>query len=475
MDWRLRALLKSGRGQEGFTLVVAMGIGVIILLLTATLITKAQEDQVNAIAQSQTGNSLAVAEGGMARVLAELTQANNSVLLTRNYDSVDLKTNKTYFGPDGIFKNGDEENTAVNEWTSIPATCGSAAASPSINYSGTIGTNGQYSLKAYRYNSIRKTGTFLVEGKQANSVSYVETTLSISTGQDFPGVLASESAYLQGRSILGKNGNVYYNPALSANSSLTGFAAPGDANRGQYLNAIWSGAIDGYTGDPVSGKIVACQRSFTIPHTPQGAYLNLGTLKGNGTVVALGGGITSYQTSKVELQATDTWTFDTTAGPIYLYVAGTFSMKGSAKILNIRSDGQPPRVGDLRIIGSGGSGYEFGLFGNACIQTAFIYNRESDLQIQTIGDGCASPGNTNVEGVVWVEDLLSSRNDAATRLDPDYDGDIIKTITVPPITSGIAVPDDVSSLSDILTTGLNQPIPIKGKLNAVLSWRRVQL
>jgi hypothetical protein len=450
-----------------------MGIGVIVLLLTALLITRAEEDQVNAIAQSRTSNSLAVAEGGMARVLAELTQANNSVLLTRSYDPINSKAGTTYFGPDGISKNGDEESAAVNEWTSIPATCGAAAASPSINYSGTIGTNGKYSLKAYRYNPTRKTGTFLVEGKQANSVSYVETTLSISTGQDFPGVLVSESVYLQGRSILGKNGNVYYAPALSDNPSLTGFAAPGDANRGQYLNAIWSGAIDGYTGDPVSGKIVACQRSFTIPYTPQGT--NLGALKGNGTVVAPGGGITSYQTSKVELQGTDTWTFDTTAGPIYLYVVGTFSMKGSAKILNIRSDGQPPRVGDLRIIGSGGSGYEFGLFGNACIQTSFIYNRESDLQIQTIGDGCATPGNTNVEGVVWVEDLLSSRNNAATRLDPDVDGDITKTITVPPITSGIAVPDDVSSLSDILTTGLNQPIPVKGKLNAVLSWRRVQL
>ncbi len=466
MDRRLRLLLKSGQSQQGFALVVALGIGAIILLLTATLITKAQEDQTIASARSQTSNSLAVAEGGMARALAELTKPNNSVLLTRNYDPINPQTGKTYFGPDGILKNGDEDSTAVNEWTSsIPSTtCGSVATPPSINYSGTIGSKGQYTLIAYRYNATSNTGTFLIEGKQANSVSYVEITLSISLSQDFPGILASESVYLQRRSVLGKNGNVYYNPVLSGDSNLTGFAAPGDANRGQYLNAIWSGAIDGYTGDSVSGKIVACQRSFTLPYAPQGA--NLGNLIGSRTVVAPGGGITFYQTPQVQLKATDTWTFDTTAGPIYLYVTGAFSMNGSAKIQNIRSDGKPPRVGDLRII-SGGGGYQFMLFDNACIQTAFIYNAESDLLIQTLGDGCTSPGNTNIEGVVWVEDLISSRNNAVTRLEPDDDDPIITTNGV---TSGIAVPDDVSSLSDILG-GIN--LPIRSKLTGVLSWKRV--
>ncbi len=459
--------LKQKQRQQGFTLVLAMGIGLVILLLAVTLITKAQHDKVSATARSRTGNSLAIAEGGMDRALAELSEPNNSVLLTRNYDPINPQTGKTYFGPDGIFQNGDEESTPVNDW-SLPVnnTCGAAATSPSMNYSGTIGTSGQYILKAYRYNATRQTGTFLVEGKQVNSVSSLQITLSISVDQDFPGILVGESIYLQGRSIEGKNGNLYYSPALSANSSLTGFAAPGTPSRGQYLNAIWSGAIDSYTSDRVSGKIVACQRSFNLPYAAQGT--NLGVMNGNRTVIAPSGGI-QYQTSRVELTSTDTWTFDTTAGPIYLYVTGRFSIRGSAKILNVRSDGQLPRVGDLRIIGSAGDGYEFAIFDHACIQTAFLYNPESDLQIQTSGDGCASPGSTNIEGVVWVEDMLSSRNTTTTRLDPDYDGDIITTIGA---TSGVAVPEDISSLSDILPS-IN--LPIKGKLSAVLSWQQVQL
>jgi hypothetical protein len=105
-------------------------------------------------------------------------------------------------------------------------------------------------------------------------------------------------------------------------------------------------------------------------------------------------------------------------------------------------------VGDLRIIGSAGK--HFNIYDNACIETAFVYNRDAHLDLNTSGDGCPSSGETNIDGVVWVQ---SVHNNSAS-------------------TSGIAVPDDVSSLSDILNS-LN--LPTKSKLSAVLSWQRVQL
>jgi hypothetical protein len=443
MKRRLKGLQKFGQRDQGFTLVVAMAIGVIMLLLTTTLITKAQQDQAISTTRSRTSNSLAVAEGGMARTLAELIKAHNSVLLTRSYDPLNLQTNKTYFGPDGILNNGDEEAAAVNEWSNIPASCGAAATPPSITYTGAIGANGQYTLKAYRYNASNKTGTFLVEGKEKTGTSYLVVTTAISSSVVFPGVVSMEQTELSGRRILGGNGNIYYDPALSSNPSLTGSAAPGAANRDAYLNAIRSGSAFGFS-DNVAGTVTACKLALKLSISPQGT--DLGTLKDTQTLPS-SGSITYYQAKKVELKGTSTVSFDTTTGKVYFYV-DDFKMEGNSKIRNVRTDGRPPQVGDLRIIGTGGKNFD--LKDNACIETAFFYNPSGHLDLGTSGDGCPSSGETNVDGVVWVQYL---HNNSASP-------------------AGIAVPEDVSSLSDILND-LN--LPIRSKLNGVLNWQRVKL
>jgi hypothetical protein len=449
MHRQLRVLLKPGQHQQGFTLVMAMGLGLVMLLIATTLIAKAQQDQAIATARAKTNNSLAVSEGAMARVLAELTKPNNSVLLTWNYDPINPQTGKTYFGQDGILKNGDEETTAVNEWASIPAgaACSSGTTAPSVNYSGTIGTKGQYTLKAYRYHATHKTGTFLVEGKQETAVSHLVVTTAIHSAiESFPGVVSTDKLELLGRSILGSHGNVYYDPVVSYNPSLTGAAAPGEPARADYLNAIKSGANDGFTTDNVAGKIIACKLNPTYSDWPQGT--SLGTLKNTQTFVSAGGDITYYQTNKIELKDNDIVTFDTTKGPIYLYVDGAAQIMDNAKIRNIRTDVAPPRVGDLRIIMS--VSQPFKVQDAACVQTAFIYSRRDKLELAGKADGCPSDGNSNIDGVVWMKGIFQTSGDS----------------------SGIAVPDDVSSLSDILNS-LN--LPTKSKLSAVLSWQRVQL
>lgn len=221
MNYKLPVAFRRRSNDQGFTLPVAVAMGLVMFIASATLVSRSQSDQVIASARRGTGGSLAVAEGGIARTLAQLTQANNAVLLTRNYDAVNPTTGKTYLGPDAILSNGDEESTAVNWWTgggsgSSPCT-GATTGSPSMSYSGTIGTDGEYTLQAYRYNSTSKTGTFLVQGRQGTSAARIAVTVAInSTASDFPGVLAVETISLLGRSAVGTNGNVYYDPAFSA-------------------------------------------------------------------------------------------------------------------------------------------------------------------------------------------------------------------------------------------------------------------
>jgi hypothetical protein len=451
-QWRQR--LKPRQGQEGFTLVLSIGIGLVMVLLVTTLITKAQKDQVIALSRSRTSNSLSVAEGGMARALAELTKPNNSGLLTRNFDPINPNTGKTYFGPDGVLKSGDEESTTVNSWATVPSGggCTTGSGSPSISYSGMIGTAGEYILKAYRYNPLTKTGTFLVDGKQAKAIAHLVVTTTISANTDnFPGVIAVEKMELYGRSISGNNGNVYYDPVFSANPSLTGSAAPGDLARPDFLNAIKSGTNDGFTSDNVSGRINGCKLdpASSLPNaTPAGAT-DLGDITGNLTLTGGVGGA-NYQAKKIDITGTTEINADTTAGPVYLYVNGLITVKGDAKITNLRTDGALPRVGDLRIIIS--TTDQTQIYENACINTAFFYSPQGNLQFGGGGDGCPSPGNSNLDGVVWVREFTNTNTSS--------------------LYPGVAVPANVSSLSDAIA-GLN--LPTKSRLTGVLNWQQVQL
>jgi hypothetical protein len=456
---------------QGFALPLAMGLGLVILTLGITTLLTADGDRKTAWTRKQNDLSIVVAETGIARTLAQLSKPNNNVLLTRNYDTVSSKTNKTYLGPDGVFRSGDEESAAIDEWQNPPTpwNCPGTPSvdPPSISYSGSVDANSRYTLESYRYNPISRTSTVLVKGEALGSFAQIAVTLSMTPAlENFPGVLASESLYLQGRSVSGRNGNVYYNPDQSGYQSATGFAAPNNVTRPQFLNAIWAGSTDGFTNDTITGNIVACKVTFTAPYIPQNSVIPLAKLAGNVNIPALGNGITYYETSRVELKNNDTVTADTTRGPVYLYVNGDFTMKGNSKILNIRTDGKNPQVGDLRIINAAGDGYAFEMFNNTCIQNAFLYNPESDFHIQTVGDGCPSPGSTNFEGVVWAEDIISSTTNSTTRMDIDGDNDIIHTSNA---ASGIAVPDDVSSLRDMANS---IKVPFKYRLNRIVDWKR---
>jgi hypothetical protein len=82
--------------------------------------------------------------------------------------------------------------------------------------------------------------------------------------------------------------------------------------------------------------------------------------------------------------------------------------------------------------------------------------------------GCPG-GRGSVEGVAWVEDLLSSRNSSSSRKDPDKDGDLE---TKAGATSGFIIPSDITGLEDMLE---ELRWPIQYKFGEIKSWQRVRL
>ncbi|WP_299489025.1 hypothetical protein [Acaryochloris sp. IP29b_bin.137] len=474
---------------------LAMGLGFVMVILGLSTMMIAQSDRISAFNRKEAGASLAIAEGGMARTLAQLTAPNNAVLLNRNYDTINPKTGQTYLGPDGTFNSGDEEASAIDEWTGYdPSTtpCHQLKewGSPNLVTTGSMGETGTYTVKAYRFNPLEQKGTLFVEASKDGKTTGVLITIAVRPDlDDFPGVVLIEpsgnpdSTYatgvlaLRGRKLQGSKANVYYRPSSSADPSLTESAGPGDADRDSYLNAIWSSSLDGVSEDTVQGQIFACTLRPNIPIGEAGT--DLGTIDDSTTITGVGGKTRTYFTvDQIDLCGNEILTVDTTNGPVQIDFTNTgvyqhgITLRESAKILNVRTDGQPPRVGDLRIIARKHD--RVTLYDQTCIQNAFLWFPYDELRLLTTGPGCPGGQNTNVEGVLWMEAILSSKNEASHRnveylgsIGDDYD---LKTKSGE--NSGISVPEDVTSLLDLLKY---IDWPARYRFGGVLQWQRVRL
>ena len=472
-------------------------MGLVLTVMAVTTIILAQNDRSIALQRRESSSGLFVAEGGVARILAQLQKPNNALLMVRNFDTLNPSTNKTYLGPDGVPNSGDEETAAVDQWTGYDLSShacfrAEGVGAPNLVKMASMSTDGTYSLKAYRYDPANRLGTLIVEGINKGQSSLVSVAFKVEpVTDDFPGIIVGRpylgvkavALILRGRQILGSKGNVYYEPSSSADSALTGISKPRDINRGSYLNALWSSNnYDGANGDTVSGGIFGCNVMSNIPY--KGTGTNLGILNANQTLSGMKGvNPTVFQVNQIDLANSDTLTVDTTDGPVQIEITDKgnpgsmpeagIRLRNSAKIVNIRRDGQPPKVGDLRIVIRGNSLTT--LYDQTCIQNAFLYSFQDELRLFTSGPGCAGGRNTNFEGVAWAEYIISSKNSSSNRSITNYaasSNSEFDTLVTPGATSGIAITEDPSSLMDLVS---DLDWPVRYRIGQIKTWQRVRL
>jgi hypothetical protein len=462
-----------------------------MLGLTAALVT--QTDRTTASARRQIGASLAVAEGGADRVMLELSRRHNSILLSRNYDPINPRTGRNYLGADAIPNSTDETTTALDEWTGFNPSSSSCyqqagVGAPTLNatlpLTGTLGVDGRYTLRAYRYNPRQQSGVFWIEGTyRGQSTALVITVVVKPDLEGFPGIVGSRPwpvdpagvVALRGRHVLGRNGNIYAVTGSPTASPLVG-QAPANTPRPQYIDYLWSAAADGGTGsDHIGGKIEICDLEINIPPSP--SSIVLGVVDSDYTFTGTNASApTVYQIDEILLNGDEVITIDTTNGPVTIEVTNVgvagISLYDNAKIRNIRTDGRPPRVGDARIMIRGNRTTY--LFNQSCIENLFIYSFLEQVEFLTTGAGCPSGRNTNFEGVIWAESIISSKNNVANRninyLNSPWP--YMETLVTPGATSGIYVPEDVSSLTDLLRY---TKWPTRYRFGGVIGWQQVRL
>jgi hypothetical protein len=464
----------------------------LILSLTASLVL--QTDRNISTQRRQNASNLANAESGSERLLLELSRRHNAILLGRNYDPINPATNRSYLGPDGQLNSGDESTTPTDEWTGYnpsqsPCFQQANIPAPQMPVTGDLPGGGSYTLRAYRYDPNRRQGVLLIEGAMPNQpTTILAVTIAVIAPETnrFPGILATAPdpssplgiVALRGRVALGERANIYYPPNISGNPSATGGAGPGDPNRAEFLDSVWAGPADGVVGDAIQGSINACQIYTNLPYQPPAAAINVGNINNNETLGGSPNQITHYLVNEIHLKRTRTLTVDTTQGPVYLYIDKEIELQDSSRILNIRTDGQPSRVGDLRIFmlnpdKGGKDKNSVVLEDTSCIQDAFLYAPGDDLELLTTGAGCPSGRNTNFEGVVWAEMIVATRQSKQARNVPDPRGKIKKSTKkeIPGATSGIYVPNDVSSLMDILPY---LDWPMRYQFGGIRAWQQVK-
>jgi hypothetical protein len=420
---RLQPKLRLNADQQGFSVPLVVGLGLLMILISTTLIIKAQGDQVTAISQKETAESLALAEGGSSRTLGTLNSNYNGFLIL-NYDPNNLLTPNT---------------GAPDQWSSPPnpPPCFDASQFSNLVLKGKIPASAAtdtFTVEAYRYDPTTQTGTLLVKGYPPNSTALtrLQQTFTVSPNAssdpaNFPG-LYGEDINLANNDVLGAvGGNVFCKDCTIPNTAT-------QCVNGQPTLDGLRGAIDVLTNGVVQGQIrLGAITLPTLPTAPAGA-ISLGDFDGNGVTFPRPGdtptstdsnGVPtySYRLDSLSISGNNVMTLDTTNARIHFYVDGDITMSGSASILNTCTGtnagcgsfgssggtnlGSPSRFLILGRPDNGGS-YDqaFTLNGGATPSNLFIYAPDARL---TINGGTSTP---DIFGAAWVKrwDGSSSNN-----------------------------------------------------------------
>lgn len=185
-DWILYSL-KCRKGQAGFALPVAIGMGLIILLVGLTMLLRSQDSQVSAIAQKDTAKSLNAAETGVNEIRALINQ-HREIALRNGCDNRDTNGNcldsgltESWFLPGNIPNFVSECNVDINAKTTEISTLANQTWRP-VNSSDL--SQGEYRLLKYV-----STGVLTVEGRvnadePSESISKVEVNFPIQPVED---------------------------------------------------------------------------------------------------------------------------------------------------------------------------------------------------------------------------------------------------------------------------------------------------
>lgn len=370
-------------GDQGFTLPVVMGMGFMLMMITAAMLERARNEQVISSSRARSELSMAVTEAGVTRfqsfldrqrLLATRDLANWPVDLTNLANDVGLCIDQT-----------EAQVYSQQDWLSLPT--------------------GQYRLRDYSYqpqpgaNGQIGVGKLLLEGQttikpsKASSLLAVEIPLSL-TPKALPALWATAVSLDQNQKI---TGDVRVRACPDPSGRVTG----------TYSENITLG-VDGQPTGSISATIFPWPQARLVPYY----NLDLPMIDKSKTLPLAGdspdaNGVYHYvvksdiNNDSIKLSASEKLQVKLKPKEsVNLYVAGNLSIKG--QILAIDEATKAPQPQRLRIYG-GVDTKEVSLFDSATI-TAMIHAPLAD------GRGYkASKMGQGLKGVLWLKSWNSEQ------------------------------------------------------------------
>jgi hypothetical protein len=367
------------RDDSGFALPIAVGVGLLLLIVGAAIVLRSQQQQVTAIAQKQTASSLSAAEVGVSRI---------QDLLTR-YHAASLYPSDTPPGAPSTapsWQNGSAipglSTSCTQDSSDTPESkVAAAAAKDWKNIDEDDLAKGQYRLVDYSYSTSDGKGTLKVQGRAGT-------------------VNGSLSAVTQLNVVI---------PVQTVSPYVPGLWVQKSVNTGT-IKANILGPCTGTITSPAAGSVIA-RRALAMPSPPPIPSSGVNNL-GSGIVE----GVTLPRTGDVSI-APNTYqyvvesinnSFSITSGKkVELWVKGDIKLQTDQKILHpscATVSGCSPF--DAKIYGLSSPSGTLELNGKAAVCDIFFYaptynvEHKNEPTDKVKADGCG--GGVNNNGIYWV-------------------------------------------------------------------------
>lgn len=437
MNKNLNIALKNRSSDQGFAIPVAVGLGLIMILLGVTMVVRSQGDQVTASAQKATNRGLGAAETGITQYQSLI---QNNPAITRYKDCVGTRDASSGTCPDINPTRSWSNATAIppvitastlNSCTSGNGPSAVTAASAIASWRDISATNaslGQYRLVSYVYPApgTTDTGQLTVEGRvnqaDANNdgddndkadtsvgtaTSKLQVNIPVKDGDNasvpFPGLWVSNTT---------NSGNTNASilaPCDQTNVAVT--ATPPNPNPNNYQTYRSSLAIPNTPTKPISNiKTLAGVPTTPLPLAAD-IVIHNADIAGNITNNSLSNfnwatGEYQYAIPSISLGGHDTLTFSP-GSKVALYVDGNITMSGTP---DIKHDCTAPGGAsipncsptDARIYGLSASG-TLSLSGNSAICDVLFLAPNYTASVSGGGHAGSCNSGANNNGIYWIK------------------------------------------------------------------------
>lgn len=408
------------KNQQGFALPIAMGMGVVLLLIGISTVVRSQVDSTVATTQKSTARGLSAAETGIGLIQEKINNARAiakypACITWSTSDSCSDTTGLSWKNPAAI------PNLTTGCAGSLSATdIASIAERTWKNVDSSDATKGQYRFIDYTYAS--GVGTLTVEGRvnQNNASNTSTSRLQVK----IPVADATSSSSVPALWIGNGSGTDMNNDKIKGNIVVNTCALSSLANPPTTANLSNSTAY----------SVKAIPRN--LPGTPSlpSSYNNLttGTLNPWITLPRPSGTDVTYTDSKGNVRyaylvkdlnknGNATITLANSTVKVDLFVQGNISLSGNPDI-NPSGDST-----QLRIFGNestGGSSYKYGCAsGVTCPTSTVHFNGTGTINAfiyAPAGTGSVNGGgntNGNIKGSLWIKDWDASSGNNKVKVD----------------------------------------------------------